>query len=59
MSHLRSLSAGMKHLFLKKSRPSSRCQSSSFEVIGNDPFVFSASNVDMKRVSFIVASNIE
>jgi len=59
MFHLRSLSAGIKHLSLKKSRPSSRHQSSSFKVIGNGLFVFSASNADAKRVSFTVASNIE
>ena len=49
----------IKHLSLKKSRPSSRHQSSSFEVIGNGPFVFSTSNADAKRVSFTVALNIE
>ena len=50
---------GIKHLSLQKSRPSSRCQSSSFKVIGNGLFVFSASNVNAKRMSFIVALNIE
>ena len=59
MFHLRSSSEGIKHLSLKKSRPSSRCQSSSFEVIENSPFIFSAFNADAKRVSFIVASNME
>ena len=59
MSCLRSLLADIKHLSLKKSSPSSRCQSSNFDVMGNSPFVFKASNVDAKRVSFMVASNIE
>jgi len=50
---------GIKHLSLKKSRPSSSCQSSSFEVIENGLFVFNASNVDVKRLFFTVALNIE
>ena len=59
MSHLRFLSNDIKHLSLKKSSPSSRCQSSSFNVMGNGPFVFRASRANTKRVSFVVASNME
>ena len=59
MSHLRFSSDGIKHRSLKKSSPSSRCQSSSFDVMENGPFVFRASKVDAKRVSFVVASNME
>jgi len=59
MSHLRSLSASIKHLSLKKSSLSSRHQSSNFDVMENSPFVFKASNADTKRVSFVVASNMK
>jgi len=53
------IGAGVGSAMVAFQQPSSRGQSSSFEVIGNGPFIFSASNMYAKRVSFIVALNIE